>query len=316
MNEFDNTASPSEKSYEYDLRELFRLIWGGRWLIAFVTSGTTVIAAVVALMLPNIYRAEALLAPNQGDRPDGLAALATQFGGIASLAGLNFGSLSTDKTTFGLEVLQSRKFISEFIVQHGILVPLMAAGSWDTKSGEFTIDADDYDVAEGKWMRSVRSPRKKEPSLQEAYEKFMKILSVRQDRDSGFVTIGVEHLSPIFAKQWTDWLVHDINATVMQQDVTEANQAIEYLNQQIKSTPIAELQVVFFRLIEGQMKTVMLAKVSSEYLFKTVDPAVVPELKVKPRRAIILVIGFAVGLMLSIMLLLLVPAGLKRRISQ
>ena len=119
----------------------------------------------------------------------------------------------------------------------------------------------------------------------------MGVLSVSQDKTSGFVTVSVEHCSPTIAKQWVDWLVEDINSSIMQQDVAEAEQAIAYLNEQIESTSLADLQSVFFKLIEEQTKTVMLAKVSNEYLLKTLDPAVVPELKARPKRSLIVILA-------------------------
>ena len=115
------------------------------------------------------------------------------------------------------------------------------------------------------------------------------------------------------AKQWVDWLVDDINSTIMQQDVATAEQAIEYLNKQINSTSLAELQNVFFRLIEEQTKTVMLAKVSPEYMFRTLDPTVAPELKAKPKRALIAVLGMILGGMVGIIVLVFKNSFAQKR---
>ncbi len=134
---------------EFDLRALFRVLWAGRWLIGGITFAAAVIAVIVALMLPNIYRAEALLAPNQDEGAGGSSALAAQYGGLASLAGINLGDDSANKAALGLEILKSRKFISEFIERHELLVPLMASKGWDVQSGELIIDADIFDVTEG-----------------------------------------------------------------------------------------------------------------------------------------------------------------------
>ena len=292
MTEPEKPEPPTPYDDEIDLRELFHVLWSGKWLIGGITFAGTVIAVIVALMLPNIYRAEALLAPNQDEGAGGLSALAAQYGGLASLAGINLGSGSSDKTALGLEILKSRKFISNFIQLHDILVPMMAAKGWDLETGELKIDSDIYDVSAKKWVRKARPPRKTIPSLQEAYEEFSEeILSITQDKQTGFVTIVVQHYSPAVAKQWVDWLVQDINATVMRQDVDEAEQAIEYLNKQIAATSLADLQNVFFRMIEEQTKTVMLAEVSNEYLLRTLDPAVAPEKKAKPLRALIVLIS-------------------------
>ena len=281
------------------------MLWAGKWLIGGITFAATVIAVIVALMLPNIYRAEALLAPNDQEGAGGLSALAAQYGGLASLAGINLGGGSTDKTALGLEVLKSRKFISEFVERHDILVPLIAARGWNAETGDLKIDPDDYDEASDKWIREVNLPKKTIPSSQEAYEEFMDILSVGQDKKTGFVTVAVEHYSPTIAKQWVDWLVDDLNSSIMRQDVAEAEQAIEYLNNQIANTSLAELQSVFFNLIEEQTKTVMLAKVTDEYLLKTLDPAVAPEKKSKPKRSLIVILATLLGLLLAVAVLLL-----------
>ena len=126
--------------------------------------------------------------------------------------------------------------------------------------------------------------------MQEAYQEFSDRLIVARNDGTGFITISFDHYSPNIARQWVEWLVKDINETIMRQDVAEAEQAITYLNSQIESTSLADLQNVFFRLIEEQTKIVMLAKVSDEYLLKTLDPPVAPEKKDRPRRFLIVVV--------------------------
>lgn len=294
--------SSIEQDGDIDFRALFGVLWAGKWLIGAVTIAAAVIAVIVVLMLPNIYRAEALLAPNSSEGAGGLSALAAQYGGLATLAGINLGDSSTDKIAVGLEVLKSRKFLSEFIERHEILVPLMAAKSWDAESGSLVIDPDAYDESSRTWVREVRRPKSPIPSRQEAYEKFEDILSVSQNNKNGFVTVAIEHYSPHVAKQWVDWLIEDLNRSTMRRDVAEAQQAIDYLNKQIEKTPVADLQKVFVSLIEEQTKTVMLAEVSDEYLLKTLDPAVVPELKARPKRALIVLLVTLLGGFLGILI--------------
>lgn len=286
---------------EIDLREIFRLLWAGKWLIGGTALVTTVLAVVAALMLPNIYRAEAVLAPNQDDGAAGISSLAAQYGELASFAGINLPSQSADKTALGLEILQSRKFISDFIQRRDILVPLMAADGWDPESRELEINSRIYDVAAKKWVRKAGPSGKTVPSLQEAYRRFTGILSVSQDSETGFVTVAVDHYSPIEAQKWVAWLVEDINSTVMEQDVEQAEQSIQYLNEQIEATSLADMHNVFFGLIEEQIKTIMLAKISNEYLFTTLDPAVVPEKRLKPRRSLIVVFSMMIGLFVGVL---------------
>ena len=300
MNRNEPPALPVDED-EIDLRELFALLWSGKWWIG----GTALVAAVgsviVALLLPDIYRAEAVLAPNRDDDAGSLSVLAARFSGLANLAG-TLPRPSTDKTALGLEILQSRKFITEFIERRGLLVPLMAASGWDRASGELEIDAGVYDVSAQQWVREEDIAGRRVPSLQEGYARLMGLLSVSQDIETGFVTIAVDHYSPIVAQQWVGWLVADINATMVAQDVGQAEQSIAYLNEQIEATSLAQMHEVFFGLIGEQIKAIMLAKIADEYLFTTLDPAVVPERKLKPRRSLIVLsstmIGTFVGLLL------------------
>ncbi len=291
---------------EIDLRELFSVIWQGKWLIIAITAIFAIAATVFAIMQPNIYKSEALLAPVSEEQTGGLGALASQFGGLASLAGVNLGSKGgTDKTQLAMEVLKSRQFTSDFIQKHNILADLMAAEKWDREADKLIYDPALYDEATKTWVREVKSPKKAEPSTQEAHKEFSKVVVVNSAKDTGMVTISVEHLSPTIAKQWLDWLIADINQVMKERDVAEANKSREFLNKQIVLTNIADIKSVLYKLVEEQEKTIMFAEVRDEYVFKTIDPAFIPEEKAKPKRALICVLGTMLGGILGVMLVLL-----------
>ena len=59
--------------------------------------------------------------------------------------------------------------------------------------------------------------------------------------------------------------------------MAEARKTIGYLEQQIRGTKVLEMQGIFFRLIEEQTKTLMLAQVRDEYTLKIVDAPIVPD---------------------------------------
>ncbi|MCL1073905.1 Wzz/FepE/Etk N-terminal domain-containing protein [Shewanella dokdonensis] len=294
-----------EANDEIDLRELFGVIWAGKALIISITLLFAVASVALALRMPNIYKSEALLAPAAEAQGGGLSALANQFGGLASLAGLNFGrSGSTDKTKLAIEVMKSRKFTSDFIGKHHILPELMAVDKWSLSDNKISYDPELYDINTKEWVRQVKPPLQATPSMQEAYKKFTKIFSVTGDKQSGLVTVSVEHKSPYVAKQWVDWLVSDINQVMKQRDVTEAKRSTEYLEKQIEQTNVADIRTVLYKLVEEQAKTIMFAEVRDEYIFKTVDPALVPEEKFKPKRALICVLGTLLGGMLAVFIVL------------
>ena len=290
---------------EIDLKELFMVLWSGKWLISAVTGVAAIASVVVALMLPNIYSANALLAPAE-QSGGGMSALMQQYGGLASLAGVSLpGGEDGSRAQLGMQLMKSRAFIGDFVDRRDILPELMAVKAWDAGSGQIVFDSETYDGASKTWVREVEPPRQPAPSSQEAHKAFSAILGVSQDKQTGYVTVSVEHQSPVVAAQWVNWLVEDVNAAVKAQDVAEAEKSIEYLRDQVTNTSLADLQAVFFDLIQSQTETVMLAEVRQEYVFKTIDPAVAPEEKSKPSRALICVLGTLLGGVLGVVIVLI-----------
>ncbi|QWL58524.1 lipopolysaccharide biosynthesis protein [Aeromonas jandaei] len=298
-------AMSGGKEDEIDLRELFAALWRGKWQIVASTLVGAGIAVIFALSRPNIYRSEALLAPSTEQQGGGLAAMAAQFGGLASLAGVNLsGGGGPDKTAIAVEIGKSRQFLSHFIRRHQLEVPLMAVTKADKVTGEWVIDEDVYDIASKKWVREVPPGQSVEPTDWELIKAFRGITSISHDAKSGLVTVAVEYYSSESAKQWVDWLVTDLNEAMKLRDQADATRNIAYLKAQLEKTPVADMQKVFYQLIEDQTKTLMLTEVNQEYVFKTLDPAVVAEEKAKPKRALIAVLGTLLGGMLGVMLVL------------
>ncbi len=301
---------------EIDLRELFKVIWKGKWLIISTTFVFAVASVLYSLSLPNTYKADALLAPAESSSGGGLSKMAGQLGGLAALAGVNLGGGETSQTDLAVQVMKSRQFIDTFINNHDLLVPLMAAKDWDIATNKLVINEDEYNPKTGEWLREPEGLRGAKPTAQEAFEMFKKdILSVNEDKDSGLYTVSVKHFSPYIAQQWVNWLIEDINKVMRERTIAETSQNLDYLNTQLQKTAVADMQSTFYKLIEEQTKSLMLAEVQEEFVFKTVDPAVVPELKDGPKRALICVLGTLLGGMLGVFIVLVRYVFRKEEVS-
>ncbi|RUO78416.1 Wzz/FepE/Etk N-terminal domain-containing protein [Pseudidiomarina taiwanensis] len=290
---------------EIDLRELFATLWRGKWTIIAITFVFAVGSVIYSLSLPNIYKAEALLAPTEESSGGGLSAIAGQFGGLAGLAGINLGGGEANKTTIALELLQSRVFLTEFVEKHQLLPQIMAVKSWSPETG-IVFDEEIYDVKTDTWVREVSPPQqqKQKPSSWVYVGRIKEMLTASQEKDTGLVTLSVEHQSPDFAQQLVELLVEEINITMRERDVVDAQNSLSYLNNELKNTNLSNMQQVFYQLIEKQTQTLMLTNVRPEYIFETIDPAVVPEEKSSPKRSLICILGTMLGGMLGIGLVL------------
>ena len=306
MSEYSQSPSNQSLSHEdeIDLREHIKVLWKGKlWII-----GTTFIAAVIsvaiALSLPNIYRAEALLQADEG--LGALSSLANQYGNLASLAGVPLPDVTaSDKKAIGIATLQSRQFLTNFMGRHNIIPELMAISAYNVNTGELSYDPTIFDPETRIWTRDVEPPLQKKPSSQEAFLYMTEILGVTEDNQTGFVTVSIEHLSPLIAYEWVTWLVDDLNREMLLEATVEAQQLIDYLTNQLENTQVVALEQVFYALIEEQTKTLMLANSRAEYLFKTIDPAITPEIKSGPSRTLIFTLGTLLGGMLGVLWVLI-----------
>ena len=293
------------KDDEVDLGELWRAIWAGKFTIIAISFIFAVASIFFALSKPNVYKASAILAPASAEGGGGLAGLAGQFGGLASMAGISLGGGGGDKTALALEILKSRSFIENYIAKHDLLVPIIAGKNWNMATDTLIINNELYDEVNNKWMREVKAPKKAEPSSWEAYKEFSKLLSVSQDKTTSMVTINIEYFSPTMAQQWLTWLINDVNDFMRDQDQKEAQNSIDYLTKQLENIQVTTMETVFYQLIEEQTKNMMLTKVKAEYVLKSIDPPQVPDQKSGPKRALIVVLGTMLGGMLSVLIVLI-----------
>ena len=312
-NSTSHSFSASHPFYPYpmkepglNLRELVQLMWQYKVTILVTTVLAAVISVIIALILPNIYEAEAKIAPTEESQSGNLAGMAGQLGGLASMAGVNLGGGQIDKASMALEVLRSRRFITEFVENREILPDLMAVDYWNRTTGEIVYDPEIYDAGSNTWVREVEAGQSPEPTAWEYVRAFRENFTITRDEALGTVMIRVQHRSPVIARDWVNWLIEDLNNEMRRRDVTEARKSLQYLEEEMERTVLTRMQQVFYQLMEKQTQTIMLANVRPEYVFQVIDPAVVPEQRKSPRRSIIAIVGTIFGGFLGVLIVLLI----------
>lgn len=307
---------PADVDDEIDLKELFSVIWQGKWLIIILTALFTISGVFYALSQANTYKAEVLVAPAQEESGGGIGG---QLGGLASLAGVNIGGSEGGVKVEALAVLSSRKFVNAFIVKYDLLVDLMASEKWieatktwneTTKTWQETpathvIDNEIYNTETKEWLIEEDTRLSLQPTLWDANKEFQKIVNIAEDKDNGMVTIGITHHSPVIAQKWANLLVLEINAWMKEKKLTETDKNIGYLKEKLEQTSIAEVRMLFFQMVEKQLKNKMLAEVQDEFVFKVIDPAVIAEEKAGPKRALICILAMLLGGMFGVFIVLM-----------
>ncbi len=285
---------------EINLYELFKTFWDSKWLISSITIASCIFIVLYSLSIPNIYRSSALVMPAQS-QGSSMSSSLSGLGGLASMAGISIPSGNSNNKEEAIAVLTSHQFLEDFIINNDILLPLMASKGWDAKKNELILNSKIYDIKNKKWAGKTNTP----PSIQEAVRSFRQIYIVSENKKNGFVTISIDFYSPYVSKEWIDLIIENINETMRVQAVSKATSSLNYLNEQISKTNISEIKIVLSELAKSETQKIMLSKSSPEYVFKTIDKAFAPEIKISPRRSIICIIGALIGFSLSLLISIL-----------
>jgi hypothetical protein len=195
----------------------------------------------------------------------GAGALATELGGLASLAGVDIATGGLGNMQTAAAVLESHHLAEEFIRRNGLLPELKRASSRNS-------------------------------TLWRATEFFKKgVLTIVKDQRKGVTTVTIQWTDPATTERWANGYVALANELLRNRALEEATHNIAYLNEQLAKSNDVELRKVMYSLIENETKTLMLANGRREYAFQVVDPAVTPELKAGPHRLILTLIGLTIG---------------------
>jgi uncharacterized protein involved in exopolysaccharide biosynthesis len=274
--------------HDKDLKRVVRLtVSGYRWIVVSVIL-TTTIATILAVTTRNVYRAYTVLAPASSGESGGLLkSVLGQAGGLASLIDIN--AKDNDPTTEAIAVLQSRKFIQDFIVERNLLPEIARNGF----QGEF-----------GHWLPGAS----RAPTLWRGYDYFKKhILDVEKDKSTPLVTVRIDWSNREEAADWANDLVRRLNMQMRDRAIAEAEKSISYLNVELDKTSVLPLRESIYKLIENDIKQKTIANVRNDYVFRVVDPALVPDAKekVKPYRAVYVITGVLSGFLLGVFALLM-----------
>ena len=101
-------------------------------------------------MVPNQYQATVVVTPAKSQ--SSIGNVASQFGGLASLAGISLSGDEGSEAREAMEIMQSWGFIEEFIENNQLDIQLIAANGWDSDDNRLTYDNSIYDLESNKWV--------------------------------------------------------------------------------------------------------------------------------------------------------------------
>lgn len=261
------------KEDEIDLLQLIRILLQEWKIISAITLACALFAIAYALYTPEIFKAETLLAPANEEKTSTSSAL-SQFGGLAAMAGISIPSDSNVEQV--VATLQSRKFLLHFVEKNN-LTPILFEEIWDSETQE--------------WL----TEKKEKPSNLKVIDTFKSNLAIDVDKKSGLIKMSYSWKDPKIAAKWVNDLVKQLNEELREKAITDSNMRVGYLEQELTKTSLKDMRSVLYNLLESEKQKAMLANVNKDFALEVIDPAVIPEIRQKPKRKLIVIIGSICG---------------------
>jgi uncharacterized protein involved in exopolysaccharide biosynthesis len=265
-----------------NLFEMGALLWANRRILIATTAVIVGLSLVYVFVARNWYRAEVLMKLADQKQNQGLLGGLSGggLGGLASLAGIDIGG--ENKSTEPLAVLRSREFAEAFIKDLN-LMPVFFYREWDASA-----------------KRWKSSDIDKQPDIRDGIRYFQKaILTVKEDKKTGLITLSVDWTDPATAAAWADLLVERANDRMRQRAIADSDGSVRYLKQELAAATVLALQQSIARVLEIDLQKLALANADKEYAFRVIDHAQVPKRKwvQHPHRVLIVLGAFFLGVM-------------------
>lgn len=290
---------------EINIKNLFKILLNHKYKLVSASLIFGIVVLSVSFLLNEKYTSKMILkVEHSGDELSSI--LGSQYGDLASLAGVSIGGGSEDLTAYAVALLQSNSFAERLMSTDGVKVNLMAARKYNFENQEIIIDASIYDESNNEWVRNPPYKRSIIPSTLEIYEEVLKDdLTVSLDRRSGFIEVTFTHISPVFARDFLNLILKQANELKRKNDYEEASKALYFLEENLKTTNQKELRDSLTKLIESQLQTLMLVDIREDYLLSAIEQPYLPEEEIFPPKALLTFMGLFLGFISMFMYLII-----------
>ncbi len=180
---------------EIDLVDLFIVLKKRRKMIAIIVGVACVLAVIVSLLLPEIFRSQAVIMPLQ-QKSGMMSALGGDLGGLAALAGI--GGMNAGPEAKLMAILQSRSLADAVINKQG-LMQIFFEDEWDADK------------------KSWKSEDPEEiPTMERAVDAFRDSVIYEQNKEISTISINADFKDPELSARVANAVVAELQEIINQ----------------------------------------------------------------------------------------------------
>ena len=278
---------------EIDLRELFHTIWMHKYKIAVFTFTMTVLTIVYTLSLPNSYKSSTVLAPQDQSSAPSLGG----FSALAGMAGINVGGGNMDAYNSLNTIINDYGF-QKMLVEKYNLSEKLSPKNMD-KNLVFALGIKNiYNL----FHFGEKDNRTKDEIEYDTIKKLKKIVSISSDKKSGAITMSVTLPDRFLAKKLLKIYLYESTNYLRKIDMIDIDKKLKYYKKELANVGDIELKTQISQLISSLVQKKVLSAASEYYIVEEITKPEVPYIKdkVKPKRALIVIVAFVTSMILGI----------------
>jgi len=252
---------------EVNIFEYLKTILRHKVLICSIVGVFVVGAAIVSLSMAPTYEAKAVIMPvKTSEVKEGMMAVASQFG---------LGGPEQSQKTEIVGLLKSNFLRERMIRKYNLLPVLFKPSMLKGKSEEQQI-----------WM---------------GLRFLTKSLAITTKQRENTVEIGMRFSDKKAVADIVRYALLELTDVMSSEEKRVADGNRRHLESTIDQTPDPLVRVSIYNLIAKQVEKSAMSQATENFAFKVLDPPKTPDQRVSPRRTLMVVIAFVIGLVVAIL---------------
>jgi uncharacterized protein involved in exopolysaccharide biosynthesis len=288
---YPQPVTPAAAATGLLLADLFAAIRARLLLVLGGSIAGAALAVLMSMHVRPVYEATAVYAPAMATGRAGLAASAGLSSGLVSLGQMAGISLQGPALGAVGALIESRDTTMTALKDENLL-PLLFPSRWDRKKQAWHPVRVTWLM---KLMGNVPQSPTGEPTPAEIARRILGIRTIELKALSNTVVVRIRMTDAEAAARFANRLAYYVNESERDRTRDETGRAIDYLRQQLGKETQVGLQESLGRVLQSELEAAAMADSRTDYLVRVVDPAIVPDHPITPKRSLYLLFGLLTG---------------------
>lgn len=242
----------------------------------------------------DIYVSSALLKVEKNEDSSLLGNLNSSLGALSQFTG-GLGS-SESQENYVVELISSRVLLDRILEKNDLVPELISAKGFNYKTQEIVFNKF-FNSEDRQWQFNSEKDKQDALTFERIFEDdYLDKIFVRLNRQTNFVEVSFQHPSPIFAQQFLDLMITELDNLARNDALEEAEKSLQYLELRLLEATQSDLRSSIASLIEAQLKIIMYANTKEAYLVKFIDKPNLPYKAEYPNRVLIILVSLILGI--------------------